>query len=196
MKRLCSSAHPPSLADWHRALVSRRAFLLTLAGGSLAALFGAPTLGDDRPTGDEEHRWRVLDVVQRHLLPSEADSPGAAEINALGYLRFVVQDPLVDADERRFLLKGVDWLEGLVQENGGGSFLDLDEPGREQILRRIAASASGENWLSTQILYLLEALLSDPAYGGNPNGLGWRWLEHIPGFPRPTPDKTYPRLLA
>lgn len=196
MKRLGSSAQPPDLAAWHRLLCSRRTFLLGLAGGSLAALFGAPTLGEDVKPLDDPRPWLVLDAVQRHLLPSEADSPGAAEINALGYLRFVVQDPLLDVDERRFLLKGVDWLEGLVQENGGGSFLELDEPGREGILRRIAASAGGENWLSTLILYLLEALLTDPAYGGNPNGLGWRWLEHIPGYPRPTPDKIYPRLLA
>ena len=64
------------------------------------------------------------------------------------------------------------------------------------MLRRIAASPAGENWLSTLILYLMEALLTDPAYGGNPGGIGWRWLRHTPGYPRPTPDKTYPRLLA
>jgi len=39
--------------------------------------------------------------------------------------------------------------------------------------------------------YIFEALLVDPVYGGNPNGIGWKWLEHQPGLPRPTADKRY-----
>ena len=102
----------------------------------------------------------------------------------------------MDAQERQFILDGVGWLEGISGEAAERSFLDLDEPGREQVLRRIAASPAGENWLSTLVLYLMEALLTDPAYDGNPGGIGWRWLRHTPGYPRPTPDKIYPRLLA
>jgi gluconate 2-dehydrogenase gamma chain len=34
--------------------------------------------------------------------------------------------------------------------------------------------------------YIMEALLTDPVYGGNPNSIGWQWLKHQPGFPRPT----------
>ena len=83
-----------SLADWHRQLIDRRQFLLRLAGGSLAALFGSPLRASGPPPSEAEI-WQVLDVVQRHLLPSEADAPGAAEINAVGYLRFVVADPVL-----------------------------------------------------------------------------------------------------
>ena len=45
--------------------------------------------------------WPTLDVVLRHLLPSEPGSPGAEEINALDYLRFVVGDQKVSAEDRR-----------------------------------------------------------------------------------------------
>ena len=76
------------------------------------------------------------------------------------------------------------------------TFAELDDAKREQTLQRIAASEAGENWLSTLILYLMEALLTDPAYGGNPGGIGWRWLQHVPGYPRPPKGKTYPALLA
>jgi len=44
--------------------------------------------------------------------------------------------------------------------------------------------------------YLIEALLSDPVYGGNKDQKGWLWLEHIPGFPTPGPDKVYFKLGA
>lgn len=185
--------HP--LAAWRRHLLSRRRFLLRAAGGSLALLFARAGLGSESAQRlDEAQRWRLLDAVQRHLLPSEPDSPGAQEINALGYLRFVVADPKVDEEERQFILQGAGWLEELAAKQEAASFLDLDPARREQLLRRVAASSAGENWLSTLLLYLMEALLTDPAYGGNSRGIGWRWLRHIPGFPRPTPDKIYPKL--
>ena len=185
--------HRQPLDCWHQALVDRRAFLLTIAGGSLAALFGAPqdVLAENRPDP-----WATLDQVQRHLFPSEPNAPGAQEINALAYLRFVVNDPKVDAGERDFILQGASWLEGIAQDSYQRPFPELDFAQREQVLLKIAASAAGENWISTLLYYLMEALLTDPAYGGNPDGIGWKWLQHIPGFPRPTPDKIYPRLLS
>lgn len=182
------------LADWHSRLTSRRNFLLGLAGGSLAGLFGGIAFAAGSTRLDETQRWQILDVVQRHLLPSEPDSPGATEIRALDYLRFVVTDPKIDAQERQFILEGVGWLEELSHQQHGDSFLALEAGVREQLLRRIATSPAGENWLSTLILYLMEALLGDPAYGGNPDGIGWRWLRHTPGFPRPTAATVYPRL--
>ena len=39
----------------------------------------------------------------------------------------------------------------------------------------------GRAWLSLLLYYIFEALLSDPVYGGNPDGIGWQWLEHQPG---------------
>jgi gluconate 2-dehydrogenase gamma chain len=52
----------------------------------------------------------------------------------------------------------------------------------------------GRAWLSLLLYYIFEALLSDPVYGGNPGEIGWRWLEHQPGFPRPPADKIYGSL--
>lgn len=182
------------LDQWHRALIDRRAFLLRMAGGSLAALFGAPSLL--RADNGDSDPWKTLDPVQQHLFPSEPDAPGAREIHALEYLRFVVSDPKVDAGEREFILEGTGWLEGIALEMHQAPFAELGFEQREAVLLRIAASSAGENWLSTLLYYLMEALLTDPAYGGNPGGIGWQWLRHIPGFPRPTPDKIYPRLLS
>jgi gluconate 2-dehydrogenase gamma chain len=57
---------------------------------------------------------------------------------------------------------------------------------RDEVLRAIASSTAGDRWLNVIMSYVLEALLSDPVYGGNPQGIGWQWLQHQPGFPRPT----------
>jgi gluconate 2-dehydrogenase gamma chain len=187
----CSPTH--ILATWREKLVSRRAFLLTMAGGSLAALMPLGSMAGEAAHGDmsEEHRWAVLDAVQVHLFPTEENAPGAREIKALDYLRLVVQDQGLDPEERRFILRGVGWLEDLAHGEKAGSFLPMSEDQREALLRRIASSEAGENWLSTIQLYICEALLADPVYGGNPHGVGWKWLGHNPGFPRPAPDRRY-----
>lgn len=182
------------LSDWHTDLLSRRRFLLGVAGGSLAALFPWRQANADDAL-NEKARWSVLDAVQRHLLPSEADSPGAADLNSLDYLRFIVADDSQDAEERAFILQGADWLEGMSQQLTDHAFTALDENQREQVLRRIEQSQAGSNWLSTLLLYLIESLLSDPVYGGNANAAGWQWLAHTPGFPSPPANKRYPELL-
>jgi gluconate 2-dehydrogenase gamma chain len=176
-----------ALAAWRQALLTRRRFLLTSAGG-LAALF-AP-LGAATPA-DLANPWPLLAAVQEHLFPSEIDAPGAREIRALAYLQGVLGDPRGDREEQRFILKGADWLEDLSRQRHKTTFVELDPIRREQVLREVASTPKGENWVSTLLLYLCEALLADPVYGGNPDGIGWAWLAHQPGFPRPTPAKRY-----
>ena len=65
---------------------------------------------------------------------------------------------------------------------------------KETILRAISKSRAGENWLSNLVGYIFEAMLSPPSYGGNPDGIGWQWLEHQAGFPLPPMGKRYYEL--
>jgi gluconate 2-dehydrogenase gamma chain len=178
------------LQAWRHRLTSRRRFLVEAAGGSVALLFGLPAVSATTAFDP----WPTLDTLTQHLLPSEPDSPGAREINAIGYLRFVVADPKVDAETREFILQGNQWLEELAQQRHGQTFTLLDGESREQLLREIVATPAGENWIATLLTYLFEALLTAPAYGGNPDGIGWRWLAYIPGFPLPTAGTRYTEL--
>ena len=179
-----------NLSAWRRALISRRRFLTAAAGGSVALLFGPARFAH----AESRDPWVTLEAVLEHMLPSEADSPGAAEIHALDYLRFVVNDARIDPQEREFIVQGSGWLDELARESHGEDFPALGFDDKEGLLRRITASAAGENWVSTLLSYLLEALLSAPAYGGNTDKLGWRWLQYTPGFPLPGPGTRYPEL--
>lgn len=184
------------LSDWHEQIVTRRRFLQSLAGGAVAAIFPSVALTDDSTADmDEKRQWLILDTVLQHLLPTEPNTPGASEINALNYFQFIVADTSIDTDEREFITKGIIWLEDMSSNMEQSSFIDLDEQQREKVLRKIEQSRAGENWLSTLMVYLFEALLADPAYGGNTDGAGWAWLQHIPGFPHPPANKLYPELL-
>ncbi len=178
-----------TLVELKSALITRRRFLVQAAGGSVALLFGLRAAG-----ADDYDPWPTLDAVTRHLLPSEPDSPGAVEIRALDYLRFVSADPQVDREEREFMLQGNRWLDELAQAQHGSTFPALAPDRKEELLRQVAKTAAGENWVSTLLGYLFEALLTAPTYGGNPDGVGWRWLEYVPGFPLPGPGSRYPDL--
>ena len=178
------------LPAWRRRLVSRRRFLIDTAGGSVGLLFGLQQLAN----ADDYDPWPTLAAVLEHLLPSETDSPGATEIHATDYLRFVVSDPRIDAEERDFLLQGNRWLDDLAGQRVGRPFVALEFDEKEQLLRQIAGSSAGKNWISTLLSYLLEALLTAPAYGGNTDRIGWRWLEYVPGFPLPGPGTRYTEL--
>jgi len=188
-------------------LINRRQFIQLLtalsAGWPLAGCStnesttaSAETLG--RPASDTykqlEEPWLSLAEVQQHLFPADSESPGARDINALGFLQNMLEAPDTDTDEKDFILKGVVWLNDLSNTTHQQNFIQLDTEKKESILRKIESSNAGSRWLSLMMTYLIEALLSDPVYGGNKNQKGWQWLEHIPGFPTPNTDQVYFKL--
>ena len=183
--------------------ISRRAFLsrLTLLG-SLASCYPAATLASIRsgaqpaPAWLDTPPWRTLAAVQQHMFPAAPDTPGASDIHATIYLRNTIENPAADGEDREFLFNGVGWLNELTQDQYQQGFTSLDEQQREHVLRKIEQSQAGRNWLSLLLTYLLEALLADPVYGGNPDGIGWKWLEHQPGYPTPPENKAWYKLAA
>jgi gluconate 2-dehydrogenase gamma chain len=138
--------------------------------------------------------WWTLSAVHEHLFPTTPDGPGAKEINATAYLRRTLAEPDMDPDNRKFIPNGAAWLNDIAVEHYETAFRELNRDQREEVLRQIERSGAGERWISLLLLYIFEALLSDPVYGGNPGQVGWRWLGHQPGFPRPDENQTYRKL--
>jgi gluconate 2-dehydrogenase gamma chain len=184
--------------------ISRRTFLNRLTVlGALVAAYPASALAASREQAGSKRDvdgwaaadpWKTLAAVQRHLFPATVDAPGADDIRAVYYLYGAIENPAADGEDKDFVFNGVGWLNDLTQEKYQRRFVALDESQRELVLRQIEQSRAGRNWLSLLLTYLLEALLADPVYGGNPDGVGWQWLEHQPGFPTPPPDKVWYRV--
>lgn len=174
-------------------LINRREFISILA--SIAAIHPVSSLAKNLlpPTEALNEPWLTLSAVQQHLFPKDT-SIGALDIRALDYLRLAMDTPDSDKEEKNLIHNGVGWLNDLSKQTYKQTFIQLGKQEKEKILRRIEASRAGERWLSKILTYLLEALLTDPIYGGNPNGIGWKWLQHQPGFPRPTKNKKYYQL--
>ena len=192
------------MTEWGKGL-SRREFITRLAVlGSLAAAYPAAALArlrsnavaDGEAEWLDQEPWKTLAAVQQHLFPATADSPGASDFKAIVYLRNSIENPAADGEDKTFIVNGVDWLNDLSRERYQRPFSAFDEAERETVLRLIEQSRAGRNWLSLLLTYLFEALLADPVYGGNPGGVGWKWLAHQPGFPSPAQHKTWYRLAV
>ncbi len=135
---------------------------------------------------------KVLDSVQMQLSPNDGNGPSARDINGIKYLEWAMSDQQnIDDGDLEFIAKGIGWLNDLSDQTQGDVFIRLDNKQQDKVLKQIASSSAGENWLSVLMYYLTEALMLDPVYGGNTDTVGWKWLEHQPGFPAPVLGKTY-----
>jgi gluconate 2-dehydrogenase gamma chain len=180
--------------------MDRRHFLkITSAGAAATAattasmpLFSAPkqqAAGDD---GLSDRQWQTLDAVLDHLFPSETEAPGVREVMAVYWLQRVLRDDETDEVHKQFLRAGVAQVDETASELYQKSFAGLQHEQREAVLRHMEKNQQqGRAWLQEMIRYIFEALLSDPVYGGNPQAVGWKWLQHTPGFPRPPKEKRY-----
>jgi len=181
--------------------VSRRKLLKSALGAaSLAALptFAVSVKHQQLLELKKRDPWLTLDATLSHLLPKSTASNdiSAQGIHALEYLVQVMTVQPTKQDEKDFILKGVGWLNSYANSEYRQVFVALTFEEKELLLREVSHSNAGRNWLSTLIDYIFEAMLSPPAYGGNPQGVGWQWLEHQAGFPLPKKGQCYFELPA
>ncbi len=193
--------------SWFRENSSRRHFLKS-AGGAIAiastssSAFAANTLAKSLLSESSKEKqswrskplWQTLNAVLDHLLPASASGPSAQEINALQYLYNVIHLQPTDDAEISFIKQGVGWLNGYSQSQLSKLFIDLNNEQKENVLRGISHSQAGENWLSTLLSYVFEAMLTPEIYGGNPDHIGEKWLNHQAGFPLPQKGTRYYEL--
>ena len=135
--------------------------------------------------------WLTLNATLNHLLPASKTGPSAKEIKALNYLYQIMTVQPTPLDEKEFIYKGVGWLNSYAKSEKSSTFVNLNNEEKEQLLRGISGSTAGRNWINTLLNYILEAMLSPSSYGGNPQGIGWQWLEHQGGFPLPKKGQRY-----
>lgn len=175
--------------------VSRRNILKSAAGAT--GMMALPAFALDSQTKASlasaklTDPWLTLDATLAHLLPTSATGPSAADISALPYLYQVMTVQPTSPEEKEFIIKGVGWLNSFAKSQYSKVFVQLSLDEKELLLRGISRSRAGENWLNTLLNYIFEAMLTPPSYGGNPEGVGWQWLEHQAGFPLPKKGQRY-----
>lgn len=187
-----------STPKWLQKKVTRRDALKSAAGATMVAAIPmrswSASMSNRLEGALKTDPWLTLDAVLAHMLPESPTGPSAKEIQVTQYLYNVVFQQPTEEAEIEFIYKGVGWLNGFSNSQLQQNFIGLTFDEKENILRAISKSTAGENWLSNLVGYIFEAMLSPPSYGGNPNGIGWQWLEHQAGFPLPQAGQRYYEL--
>ena len=186
-----------NLESWN---LSRKNFIRTaVAGGIIAKLpilkLSASEVSAESETLNQSER-QIIKRVQNILFPADGNGPGANDINALEYLEWVLADTEKDPDETRYIINGIGWLNESANEIMMKDFNELSGHEQEKIIAIVSTTEWGESWLSVILTFIFEALLCDPQYPGNPESVGWKWLNHNPGQPRPTNELIYPEILT
>lgn len=179
--------------------VSRRVFLRnTFAVGVLANLpLLQSCVGDEVSYSvlSKKDLKRVI-AVQNILFPNDEHGPGAIDFNAQLYLLWFLQDKRIDTDEKDYIRNGITWVEETAQEEYDKAFLRLSKKEQVQLINFISKKSWGESWLSVMMNLIIEAMISDPIYGFNSEEIGWEWISHISGLPRPSADTKYDEIFA
>jgi hypothetical protein len=129
-----------------------------------------------------ESIYNVISKVQGHLFPKGSLLPSAKLFGATQFLESTIYHSSYDRDIREFVLKGAKEL----MEREHNLFLEYQPYQVERALRAFEKTSIGGGWLNRVMILSIEALLSDPIYGGNFKELGWRALGTMGGEPRPT----------
>jgi gluconate 2-dehydrogenase gamma chain len=182
--------------------MDRRSFLLRMAMAGVAASLPLKAcmpgkkdslLLERNPQVLSEKEWSILLAVQEHLFPSESDSPGASDINAAAYVQWILTDKEMDPREQQFLKSGLTKVDDEAKERWEKPFLEMLPENQVKLLQHIESHDWGDSWISVMLLYIFEALLSDPIYGVNVDEKGWKWLGYTAGQPRP--DNKYSEIV-
>jgi len=200
MKIQIDKEAPAAMQDKKKWLSNRRSFLKTMLAGAVLTQVPWWMACQQEPRDNKSfifstHQLKILYLVQEFLFPKDGNGPGAKEIKAAEYLQWVVLDPKMDEEEIEYIFKGIAWVEETAQEEKQEDFLQLDKENQGDVLTYIASQNWGESWYSVLLNFIFEALLSDPIYGSNPDNVGWKWLNHNPGYPRPDANHKYGEIL-
>lgn len=181
--------------------ISRKSFVksILLSGAALQLPWLLSCSNDKEYTGSttplSKEQFNLLLAVQNTLFPADGNGPGAADVNAGTYVLWVLNDDRVDPEENEYLIEKLDKFKVRCKEETGYEFTDLNAEEQHQFVRKISEIIWGRRWTSRLLTLIFEALLLDPQYNINPNEIGWKWLNHDPGSPRPTKKILYPEIF-
>jgi len=194
---------PATLKNIEKWQISRRGFVkkLLIAGTitQIPFLFSCVdnSFNEEKlPFGQLNAKQKnILKEIQLILFPNDGNGPSANDINALNYIQWVISDSRMDSTEVDYIINGIKWIEETSEETFSDDFLELSEKKKKKLIVIVSKEGWGENWLSVVLTFIFEALLSDSQYGGNTKSVGWKWLNHNPGYPRPTEDLLYNNIF-
>jgi gluconate 2-dehydrogenase gamma chain len=180
---------------------SRRSFLRSAIIGSVGISFlsfpsciFSPNSWDGKGIFTQ-NEMSTLYHLQLAIFPNDGNGPSAEDCRALDYFMWCLTEANTPPKDIDYLVNG---LKNITQAIVAIEPTATDQISTERwntILPELCTTYAHKDWLSKLTTLIFEAVLLDPVYGGNVNEIGWEWLEHQPGIPRPTSTTKYPKYL-
>ena len=128
---------------------------------------------------------RTVAAIFERFFPNDASGPGAREIGAHQYLDRALAGAY--ADQLTTYRDGLEAVNRISNERHAHDFADCSETQQDALLTELQAGMledfvrpSQTEFFALLLQHLREGLFSDPAYGGNRDKLGWKFLR-FPG---------------
>lgn len=130
---------------------------------------------------------RLAAVLDRLMPSGGPEAPGARDVNAIGYLDALFTTDEISDNVQALILWGLDRLKRRAAEAHQTVELQRLAPAElDALIGTMEADRDGIRWMRATLEFVLECFFGDPVHGGNPNQIGWKWIRHRPGTPRPT----------
>ena len=113
----------------------------------------------------------------------------------LNTLSAVLNDTELNPNENNYVIKKLDLFMDQCNTEYAEQFYNLSSSNQEELVDKKINSKDLQTWFSRLLTLIFEALLLDPAYGGNTDKAVWLWLDHDPGYPRSKMVNSYPNIL-
>lgn len=165
--------------------MKRRDFVL---GSSILCLGITSLSSKEISKNDNALSWLIIDKVFDILFPKTKNMPSAKEFAATSYLKINSTHKTFNKDDILYILEGAQDFNSAFS-----TFLQENIEEQTNIISRVNGSEHGQEWLTKLVYYGIEAMLSDPIYGGNKNEIAWKSLQHETG--RPQPKVKYAKVI-
>lgn len=127
----------------------------------------------------------VLDEVLNIIFPKTINMPSAKEFKASEYLMKNISEKTFNDEDKTLIIEGTkDFISSFPEFS-----TSTKEEKKNLIFQIIKDSQYAKSWVSKLTYYGIEAMFSDPIYGGNFNQIAWKSVNHSVGIPQP--KKTY-----
>jgi len=165
--------------------MKRREFLYITILLSSSPLFGSEGVIYAKNITNLKEPYQTISWVLNDMFPPSKHVPGIKQLNTIGYFHGVLNDKRIDDSQKKFIKNGVAWINEESQTMFKRQYYSLSAKQREKVLKTVSQARWGDNWLWTLMDYMFESMFCDPVYGANTRQSGWKWLEYVPGRPRP-----------
>ena len=192
-----SKTFPSTLRSDFKSNISRRGFIrqMIVVGIALNVPFYHSCKESSQDSILTQNQEYILRRILEILFPQDDMGPSIVELKIYDYILWVLTDARLDPDEAKYTIRGIAWINESSQEELEMDFDNLNAEQQEFIIKFVSETSWGESWLSTLLTLIFEALLLDPIYNVNEQRMGWKWLNHQEGSPRPEVHNAYPTIL-